>query len=98
MRQDGIISPVLFCIYTDGLLCMLSESYCVGCYTGNVFVGAFAYADDIALLAPTPSAMPRFVYVMHTVSSFLLCLRGLLRARVNSRLIVYLSFTLVVSI
>ena len=35
---------------------MLSESG-VGCYIGNVFVGALAYADDIALLAPTSSAM-----------------------------------------
>ena len=29
----------------------------VGCYIGNVFVGALAYADDVVLLAPTHSAM-----------------------------------------
>ena len=29
----------------------------VGCYIGNVFVGALAYADDIVLLAPTARAM-----------------------------------------
>ena len=25
----------------------------IGCFIGNLFVGALAYADDIALLAPT---------------------------------------------
>ena len=50
VRQGGIISHVLFCIYIDGLLCMLSESG-VGRYLGHVFVGALAYADDLALLA-----------------------------------------------
>jgi len=29
----------------------------VGCYLGFNFVGALAYADDIVLLAPTPSVM-----------------------------------------
>ena len=41
---------------------MLSESG-VGCYIGRVFVGALAYADDIALLAPTPSAMWRLLRI-----------------------------------
>ena len=62
VRQGGIISPVLFCIYIDGLLCMLCESG-VGCYIGRAFVGALAYADDIALLAPTPSAMRRLLRI-----------------------------------
>ena len=62
VRQGGIISPVLFCIYIDGLLCMLSETG-VGCYIGNVFVAALAYADDIALLAPIPSAMRRLLRI-----------------------------------
>ena len=47
---------VSFCIYLDGLLCRLAESK-IGCFIGNVFVGALAYADDIALLAPTTRAM-----------------------------------------
>jgi len=62
VRQSGIISPMLFCINIDGLLCILSESG-VGCYTGNVFVGALAYADNIALLAPTPSTMRRLLRI-----------------------------------
>ena len=54
MKQGGIVSPVLFCIYIDGLLHLLRKSN-VGCFIGNVFVGALAYAGD-ALLAPTPRA------------------------------------------
>ena len=29
----------------------------VGCFIGNFFIGALAYADDIVLLAPTSRAM-----------------------------------------
>jgi len=56
VQQGGIVSPVLFCIYIDGLLCAIRKSG-VGCYIGHVFVGALAYADDVTLLAPTPQAM-----------------------------------------
>jgi len=44
------------CVYIDDLLLRLSYSG-VGCYLGLNFVGALAYADNIILLAPTPSAM-----------------------------------------
>ena len=40
----------------DVLLCRMAESK-IDCYILNVFVGAFAYADDIALLASTTWAM-----------------------------------------
>ena len=32
-----------------------------GCYVGNVFVGALAYADDIVLLAPSRFALGRLL-------------------------------------
>jgi hypothetical protein len=47
---------VLFCIYIDSLLLSLKSSGS-GCFIGEVFLGALGYADDIALLAPTPRAM-----------------------------------------
>jgi len=53
VRQGGII---------DGLLQRLYESG-VGCYIGNVFIGALAYADDVVLLDPTHSAMGRMLRV-----------------------------------
>ena len=37
---------------------MTELSNCVvGCYWGNLFAGAFCYADDIVLLAPCASAL-----------------------------------------
>jgi len=62
VRQGGIVSPVLYCVYLDGLLQRLRNSG-VGCYIGNVFVGALAYADDVALLAPTASAMRKLLRI-----------------------------------
>ena len=41
-----------FNINLDKLLGKLAEEG-VGCYIGNIFVGAIAYADHIELLAPT---------------------------------------------
>ena len=56
VRQGGIISPILFCVYIDGLLRRLYESG-VGCYVGHVYTGALSYADDVVLLARTPRAL-----------------------------------------
>ena len=43
-------------MYLDSLLVDLSKSG-VGCYWGYFFAGAFAYADDVVLLAPCAAAM-----------------------------------------
>ena len=50
------MSPILFCLYLDGLLAILAESN-VGCFMGTWYFGALAYADDIVLLAPSARAM-----------------------------------------
>ena len=34
-----------------------------GCYICSFFVGALAYADDLVLLAPTPSAMRQLLRI-----------------------------------
>jgi len=56
VKQGGVLSPVSFRLYIDDLLLLLSRSG-VGCFIGNNFVGALAYADDIVLAAPTASAL-----------------------------------------
>ena len=56
VKQGGVLSPVLFCLYIDGLLVALSKAG-VGCFIGSNFVGALAYADDVVLLAPSASAL-----------------------------------------
>lgn len=62
VKQGGVLSPILFSIYIDGLLESLKNTK-LGCYIGNVFCGAMAYADDLILLAPTRVAMERMLQV-----------------------------------
>src|SRR5664279_3319090 len=62
IRQGAILSPVLFCVYFDVLLCKLSLAG-VGCHIGLFFVGALAYADDLVLIAPSASAMRRMLQI-----------------------------------
>ena len=47
VRQGGNLSPLLFNVYIDELLCEL-RTLRIGCYVGNCAVNVLAYADDIA--------------------------------------------------
>ena len=62
VKQGGVLSPVLFAVYIDGLLNRLSKSG-VGCYMGNKFMGAVSFADDIKLLTPTFKGMKKLVSI-----------------------------------
>ena len=55
-KAHGVLSPILFTVYIDELLLELEKAG-VGCYWRHHFVGAVCYADDVALLAPSPSAL-----------------------------------------
>jgi len=68
VKQGGVISPVLFCIYIDDLLTWLSSSG-VGCFVGLDFVGALFYADNIVILAPTPTAMRQLLAICDSYAS-----------------------------
>lgn len=52
IRQGGVISPLLFCVYIDMLLIELEKAG-TGCHKGRYFYGALCYADDITLCAPS---------------------------------------------
>jgi len=56
VKQGGVLSPILICLYIDALLVALSRAG-VGCFVDSNFVGALAYADNIVLLAPSASAL-----------------------------------------
>ena len=59
-----VFGRVVYCLlysslsiyYVNGLLCKLKDSG-VGCHFGCEFVGSVCYADDLALLALSPSAL-----------------------------------------
>ena len=68
VKQGGIMSPVLFCIYIDELMCKL-QSVGVGCRIGDLVLAALAYADDIVLLAPTAGAMRRLLILCDDFAS-----------------------------
>jgi len=50
IRQGGILSPLLFNIYTDSLILGLKSSD-LGCHMRGLYVGCIAYADDLLLLS-----------------------------------------------
>ena len=52
VKQGGVLSPTLFCIYFDELLRRLRETD-VGCHVGHMSYAAFCYADDLLLLSPS---------------------------------------------
>jgi len=68
VHQGGVLSPFLFAVYLDGLLDELSASG-VGCYWRWMFAGVICYADDIAILAPSASALRRMLHLHASIQS-----------------------------
>ena len=62
VRQGGVLSPVLYNIYTDNLLLQLKKSG-LGCYIKHTFSGALGYADDLVLLSPSLYGMRAMVSI-----------------------------------
>ena len=52
VKQGAVISPILFSAYMDILFKQLKHNG-IGCHVGPVYAGAFGYADDVALVAPS---------------------------------------------
>jgi len=48
--RQGVLSPILFSVYIDDIICVLRNSG-YGVYIGCVFIGCILYADDIILLS-----------------------------------------------
>ena len=70
VKQGGVASPIMFCLYIDELLVKLADSG-VGCWFGKFYVGVLAYADDIVLLAPSASSMRTMLsYCDHFASQY----------------------------
>ena len=67
VKQGGVLSTILFIIYTDKLLRTLSL-YDVDCYVGNMYCGSFGYADGVILLAPTLYSVKKLVCICEAFS------------------------------
>ena len=52
----GVLSLLLFTVYLDQLF-LAPKKLGIGCHKNGIFVGAFIYADDVTLLAPTSMAL-----------------------------------------
>ena len=52
VKQGAILSPILFTVYMDEMLCELKKSG-IGCQMNGVYAGALGYADDVTLLCPS---------------------------------------------
>ena len=62
VRQGEVLSPLLFSIYVDELIQKLRKSG-IGCWVGAKFMGIFAYADDLIILAPRREALQKMIQI-----------------------------------
>ena len=83
IKQDAVLSPILFTMYIDGLFYELKGAG-VGCHINGEYAGAFGYADDIVLLSPSLCALKhsitlcedytkRFKILFNPIQSKLMC-------------------------
>ena len=68
VKQGGVLSPTLFTNYIDDLLDQLKKSN-VGCNVGNIYCGAFGYADDILLIAPTKTGLNKMISIAESFAN-----------------------------
>ena len=62
MKQGGVITPILFNIYTDKLSIALNSSG-IGGYLGNVFLSHLCYADDLYLISLSFTGMQQLLNI-----------------------------------
>ena len=62
LRQGGILSPIYFNVFMDGLSALLNQTK-IGCHRSNTCCNHIFYADDSVLLAPSPYALQYLISV-----------------------------------
>ena len=68
VKQGGVLSPVLFAVYADGLLLRLRESG-IGCHMGGHNAGPLTYADDITLISPSMTGLRKMSSICEQYAS-----------------------------
>ena len=56
VRQGGVLSAILYCLYVDNLFKELRKSG-YGCWVNGNFHGILGYSDDNMLIAPSQYAL-----------------------------------------
>jgi len=51
-ESSAVLSPILFGMYVNDLICKLSASG-RGCHVAGIYVGVLMYADDLLLISST---------------------------------------------
>ena len=65
VRQGGILSPLFFNVYMDGLSDILCRTEC-GCTMGGRMINHLMYADDLVLLSPSAKGLQRLVDIYYS--------------------------------
>ena len=65
VRQGGVLSPILFCVYMDELFTRIRKSG-YGCHVGHIPYAVFGYADDVKLLSPTIRGLQKLLEICET--------------------------------
>ena len=68
VRQGGVLSPFLYCVFVDELLDLLASSG-AGAYVSDIFCGAPMYADDLSLVAATPCDLQCMLDIVYDYSN-----------------------------
>ena len=69
VKQGSVISPLPFTSYIDSLFLLLLKQLGLGCHVGLTYAGAFGYADDIALVAPSLYCLKKMISICETFAN-----------------------------
>ena len=64
VRQGGVLSPLLYNVFIDGLIKSLKEKN-LGCHLFNHYAGVIVLADDVALVSTSPSDLQEMLNITH---------------------------------
>ena len=67
-KQGGISSPKYFSVYVDDMVKLL-RSCGYGCHLIKTFVGCILFADDLALIGPSRTALQKMINICHDYCS-----------------------------
>ena len=62
VRQGGVLSPILFNVFTDELSTKLVASN-IGCYMNDMCYNHICYADDSIIMAPSAGALQELINI-----------------------------------